>query len=62
MKENDRLPVSEVAEVLGVSEKTVGRLIEGRKLRAYRPSPRKTYVLRKDLAAYQKAAWTMQAA
>ena len=50
--EDERLTVSETANVLGVSEKTVRRLIDEGDLPAYRPTPRKTWVLRRDLAAF----------
>ena len=50
--EDERLTVSETANELGVSEKTVRRLIDEGDLPAYRPTPRKTWVLRRDLAAF----------
>ncbi len=47
-----RLTVGEAAHALGVSEKTVRGLIRRGELTAYRPTPRKTWVLRADLAAF----------
>jgi excisionase family DNA binding protein len=47
-----RLTVGEAAQALGVSEKTVRDLIRRGELTAYRPTPRKTWVLRADLAAF----------
>ena len=62
MSPDDMLSVPEAAEILGVSPKTVSRLIDGKRLRANRPSPRKTQVRRGDLDAYRKKTWTMPAA
>lgn len=52
--EDKRLTVTEVAEELGVSEKTVRGLIRRQHLPlpAYKISKRKTYVLRGDLDAF----------
>jgi excisionase family DNA binding protein len=50
--EEERLTVGEAAKELGISEKTVRGLIRKGDLPAYRPTPRKTWVLRGDLAAF----------
>lgn len=62
MSANDLLTVSDVAGELGVHPKTVQRLIDAKKLRACRLSPRKTRVRRADLDAYLKKTWTMPVA
>lgn len=51
-KENDRLTVAKAAQELEVSEKTMRRIIERGELVAYKLTPRKTYVLRRDLNAF----------
>lgn len=50
--EDERLTVGEAAKQLGISEKTVRGLIRKGELPAYRPTPRKTWVLQEDLAAF----------
>jgi excisionase family DNA binding protein len=50
--EDERLTVSEVAEDLGISPKTVRRIIDRGELVAYQLTARKTYVLRRDLSAF----------
>jgi len=48
----ERYTVREAAEVLRCHEKTVRQWIREGRLRAMRPSPRKTIILKGDLAAY----------
>jgi len=50
--EEERLTVAQAAIELGVSEKTTRRLIERGELIAYRPAPRKTWILRSYLDAF----------
>jgi len=50
--EDERLTVGEAAKKPSISEKTVSGLIPKGVLSAYRPTPRKTWVLRGDLAAF----------
>ena len=50
--EDERLTVAEAAQEIGVSEKRTRQLIKDRELPAYRPTERKTYVLRRDLDAF----------
>jgi excisionase family DNA binding protein len=50
--EEERLTVSEAAKELGVSEKTTRSLIDRGELTAYRPVPRKTWILQSDLDAF----------
>jgi excisionase family DNA binding protein len=56
--EQEYLTVGEVASVLGVTEKTVRRLIDRGELIAYKISERKTYVRREDLDAYIESGRT----
>lgn len=37
------LTVEEVAEILKTNKRTIARLVKNGKLRAFRPSPKKTY-------------------
>ena len=50
--EDERLTVSEVAEELDISEKTVHRLIKSGELPAYQLTKRKIFVRRRDLSAF----------
>jgi excisionase family DNA binding protein len=46
---DERLTVDEAARELGLSARATRELIRKGELVAYRPTPRKTYVLRKSL-------------
>jgi excisionase family DNA binding protein len=60
-EEDERLTVGETAKELGVSEKTVRRLIHRGALPAYRISERTTYVLRADLQVFLQSSRTAKA-
>jgi excisionase family DNA binding protein len=50
--QEDRPTIGEAAQALGVSDKSVRGLIRSGELTAYRPTSRKTWVLRPNLAAF----------
>ncbi|PLS85256.1 MAG: DNA-binding protein [Actinobacteria bacterium] len=59
---DERLTVGEVADELGVSEKTVRALIRRGELVAYNLAERKTYVRRGDLDAFVESRRTASVA
>ena len=61
LNEDQRLTVAQVADELGVSTKTVRRLVKKGELVAYPISERKTYVLRGDLEAFVESRRTAPA-
>lgn len=56
---DDLLTVREVAAKLRVDEATVYRLIQQKKLRASRPTPRTTRVSVADLDSFRRHSFTM---
>ena len=50
--QEDRLTIGEAAQALGVSDKSVRGVMRSGELTAYRPTSRKTWVLRSNLAAF----------
>jgi excisionase family DNA binding protein len=62
MSQDTLLTVKEVAARLGMCQNTVIRLIDDKKLRASRLSPRKIRISQRDLDTYLKKTWTMPVA
>jgi excisionase family DNA binding protein len=58
---DERLTVSDVAEELEISERTVRRIIDNGELVAYRITARKVYVLRRDLDTFVRSRRTTTA-
>ena len=50
--DRDRYTVKQAADVIGCHEKTARKWIKQDKLKAYRPTERKTYITREQLAAF----------
>lgn len=60
-RDEERLSVGQAAEELGISERSTRRLIDRGELVAYRPTPRKIWILGEDLRAFLESRRTSTA-